>query len=275
MKPWAWLIVVFFALGAAVAGLGLWAVQMQRAAEAMARETAAAAAAQSARAEAEAARAEAEGAKEQNSRGAAPGARAESAPGPHPDGSGDEVFYVTSITIDGLDKAGLKAADLADIEIDLDHRPGGLGRPNAKRVAMGRLMNPESPLRLYLTEVNRMAAAVVKKINEQGLIGVYVSCGDPGSPRAHPADGALRWDVYVGTIVEVKVEDRRAGADPAEAASVRERCPLKVGDHVNRTRLDEFIAAERQRLGTGVDVAIGPGQELERVTLSITIGAKE
>src|SRR5262249_2813377 len=68
MKPWAWLVAVFLVLGAAVAGLGLWAVQMQRAAEAMARDTARAAAAQAARAEAGTERAEAEGAREERER---------------------------------------------------------------------------------------------------------------------------------------------------------------------------------------------------------------
>jgi hypothetical protein len=270
MKPWALLVVLLLVLGAAIGGLGLWAVQTQKMAAVMARETARAAAAQAARAEAEAARAEAEGAHEQNGEGARAPVDAGTATADRPDG--EEVFYVTSITIDGLGKAGLKGADLADIEIALDEHPAGLGRPSAKKVAMGRLMSPESPLRLYRAEVSRMAGAIVEKVNAQGLVGVYVHCGEAGSPEAHPADGALRWTAYVAKIVEVKVEDRRSGADPEDAAAVREKCPLKVGDRVNKKQLDEFIVAERERLGTRVDAALGPGQELEQVTLFITIG---
>ena len=42
----------------------------------------------------------------------------------------DEPILVKSIVIEGLEKAGMTAKTPADIEIELDDRPAGLGLPH-------------------------------------------------------------------------------------------------------------------------------------------------
>jgi hypothetical protein len=282
MKPWAWLMVAGIVLAAAVVGVGAWAVQAQRMMAALARESAHAAAAQAARAEAEAARAEAEASREDKERavsgaagaGLPPGAQDAWPTAPLTAGTGeDEAFLVASITIDGLDKAGLTAQDIAGIEIELDVRPPAWGRPSVKRVTIGQISRPTSPLCLYASEVHRIAQSVVDKVNAEGLIGVFVQTGEPGSAAAHPSDGALRWTLYLAKLKAVNIEDRRPGADPADVESLRQRCPLKAGDRINKKKLDAFITDARQRLGgPPINAELSPGEEVERVILTISIG---
>ena len=67
------------------------------------------------------------------------------------------------------------------------------------------------PLRLYRGEINRMAKAIVEKINAGGLVGVAVDCSGRGGAGAHPADGALR--VPAGRAGDPRSPRRQRRAD--------------------------------------------------------------
>jgi hemolysin activation/secretion protein len=269
-------IAVLTVVAAAVVAVGVWGFQAGRRAilqaDAEARRKVAQAV-QEAQSKAQAAAVEAE-------RQAQDEARSDSRAGALPrvpEGEGpDEAFLVKSITIEGLEKAGLTAEDLGDIEIEIDQHSGTWGRPMAGKVRMASLLRPVSPLCLYKPEINRMAKAVVELINKRGLIGVYVRVGDPGSAEAHPEDGNCHWRVYVGTIERVQVEDHRAVKGPdADLEAIRAECPLKVGEHLSKPKLDAFAKVLKQRFPNEVNISIGPGDEVEQVVLIIVLGPAE
>jgi hypothetical protein len=262
------LIIVCVAV-AMVCGLGYLAVRVVRtelaAAQAQARRSVEAAVREK-QAQAEAAAAEAE--REAAAQGQTPpeaGVKSQA-------GSGEQGSYVTSITIEGLDKAGLTVDDIAGLEVELDDRPPALGRPLGRTATLGSLIKPASPLTLYRSEQHRAAAAIVRAINDKGIVGVFVSTDDPEGKTQHPADGSLRWKVFVGTIVEIRVEDQRRPKGPdAELDEIRRDCPVKVGGHIIKPDLDAFSNSLRQRLNCGVDCVLAPGKQAEDVVLTIIL----
>ena len=133
-------------------------------------------------------------------------------------------------------------------------------------------MQPVSPLTLYHAEVQRMCAAVVAAVTKRGFIGIAVQPYDLDSEEICPADGNCRWTLFLGIIEKVEVEDKRPVKEPpADLDAIRAECPLKVGDHIQKPKLDEFAAALRRRF-SDVDVTVGSGQAFEHVTLTITLG---
>ncbi len=190
---------------------------------------------------------------------------------PATDGEGpDEAFLVTSITIDGLEKAGLTDTEVGVAEIQMDTRAPAWGRPMAGKVPLGALAKPVSPLCLYRGEMERIAEALVKAIKDKGFAGINVKFADP----PHPVDGVVRCSVSLAMISEVRVEDRRASRTPRiDPDAVRMECPLKVGDYLRRSVLDSCSALLSARFHTEVDVTISAkeGQESGQAVVTVIL----
>jgi hypothetical protein len=198
--------------------------------------------------------------------------------GKAPEGkASEESFFVKSITIDGLDEAGMTAADLGDIEIEMEKSgEGALGRPTAGRVRMGSLMRPVSPLTLYAAEVARMTAAVVQAVKDRGYVGISIEVGERGKDRSRLVDGDWSWRLFVVVVDSVEVEDLRAVKAPAaDLEAIRAECPIKVGDRLHKPTIDGFVQVLKERFGGDVNVAVASTGEKEHVTVTILLGSGE
>jgi hemolysin activation/secretion protein len=264
-------VVLLVVAAAAVVAAGVWGFQAGRQAIARASEEAhrkVAQAVQEAQSKAQAATAEAE-------RQAAEEAKSSAAGGspPVPEAKAtDDAFLVKSITIDGLEEAGITPDDLGNVEIELDDRPAALGRPTERTVKISSLLQPVSPLTLYAPELARLSAAVVEQVQKRGYVGIYVDVGDT-KPGGQPLSGVHRWRLHLATVTEVRVDDRRAAKQPpVNADKVREDFPLKVGDHLVKAKMDTFASALRDQIDNEVNLQLEAGEKTGDVVLTIILG---
>jgi hemolysin activation/secretion protein len=133
-------------------------------------------------------------------------------------------------------------------------------------------MRPVSPLCLYAPEIARMTGAVVQRVKERGFVGIYLEPGD-GAAQRHPSDGALRWKLFLATVREVRVVDRREKREPVvDLERARAEFPLKAGDHLVKPKMDGFVEGLRARLGCEVAVQVQSGEKRGDVVVTVILG---
>ncbi len=141
----------------------------------------------------------------------------------------------------------------------------------------------------HRSALNSVAKAIVEKLNERGLIGIFVQLHPEDIDEVTGADlrgGArteLRLLIWTGTVKEIRaissgerLESQLAGGSRVNPEDpvlnrIRAQSPIQADNLLRKDRMDAYVFGLNRHPGRRVDVAIAPAGEPEEVVVDYLV----
>jgi hemolysin activation/secretion protein len=119
-------------------------------------------------------------------------------------------------------------------------------------------------------EAQSVAAAVVKRIRDEGYRGINVHSDD----SEHATTGVLRFSIMLVKVSRIEVRDMRTTRrlDEASLKRIKDGFPFKMGDRVRMAPIDEYLSKLKEEVDAHVEIAMTAGETVGDVVVSLLIG---
>ncbi len=143
----------------------------------------------------------------------------------------------------------------------------------------------------YRSALNAVATSIVREMNNQGFIGIFVQLHPEDIDEVTGADlragqrSELRMVIWTGIVKDLRTiasGDRlksavdegkltRVNPDDPLHKRIRAQSPVQEGDLIRKNAMDDFVFRLNRQPGRRVDIAIDPGESPEEVVVDYLV----